>query len=111
MTTDALLSSDFAQRTRETSKYHFLSTIIIGVWTLFILGTVLIHELAHRHTWDPARILAGNDVSWIYQSGLGLPRILATVICKAGHSLTGTLESMRVPEHSETLPPIWRLGT
>jgi len=85
---DTLMSFSSAPQTRVSPKYHLLSTIVISVWSLFILGTVLIHELAHSRTRNVTRILADKDVSWIYRSGLGLPSILRTIFSQAHGPIT-----------------------
>jgi len=78
MDTKSPVSSSPTPSVRGHPSYHLLSTFVIVIWTLFTAATVIIHELAHRETWNPDRILASEGIPWVYRPGSGLPSILRT---------------------------------
>ena len=71
-----------------TPSYHLSSTFVLVVWSWFIAATVVIHELAHRTTWDYARVARGDGIPWVYRPGTGLPSILRTIFAQAHGSIT-----------------------
>ena len=69
-------------------SYHLLSTYIFVIWSLFIGLTVAVHERAHHVTWDSSRVAAGDNIPWMYRSGLGLPSTLRTIFIQAHGPIT-----------------------
>jgi len=71
--------------TRVSPGYHLLTTIAVVVWSLFIVITLMIYELAHHATWNPDRVAAGRALPWGFTV---LPSILRTVFDQAHGPIT-----------------------
>lgn len=82
------MKSSSAPYIEASLRYHLLSTVIVVAWGIFIVGTITVHELAHRLTWNPSRILTGAAIPWAFRPGPGLPSILRTVFTQAHGPIT-----------------------
>jgi len=85
---------------RMSPSYHLFSFIIIVAWSLFILVTLITHELAHRATWDFDRIAAREGLPWIFSV---LPNILRTVFDQ-GHGPITAMHLTRLAVDSLDTP-------
>jgi len=83
-------------------SYHLFSTFVIIAWTLFIGATVIVHELAHRMTWDPSRVASGAVIPWAFRPSTGLPNILRIVFSQAH----GPITAMHLARLAITAPEV-----
>jgi len=62
--------------TRLSPSYHLFSVTVAVAWSLFIVITLITHEVAHRAMWNPNRLATHTGLPWIFSV---LPSILRTV--------------------------------
>ena len=89
-----------APYTRASPSYHLFSTVSVIAWSLFILATLITHELAHHVTWDIDRIAARKSIPWAFNA---LPTILRTVFDQ-GHGPITAMHLARLAVDSLDAP-------
>lgn len=95
------------------SSRHLLSTYFITAWVIFIIVTIVIHEIAHRAARDYYNSLylnLGFRVPWVYRHGTGLPSLLRTAFAQVHGPITAmhlTRLAVNTLECSWSSPKTW----
>jgi len=74
---------------RISSSYRLLSTYVVVFWGLFIVVTLVAHELARRATWNGDYVFQhGGHRPWVYRPNSGLHSVLRIVFTQAHGPIT-----------------------
>lgn len=112
MTQQPLLAADDTPRISVHRSRHLLSTFFIATWTVFIVITIAIHEIAHGAAFDYQLFLYSyyDSAPWVYRHGKGLPGLLRTAFAQAHAPVTAmhlTRLTVNMLEASWVLPKTW----
>jgi len=77
-----------ATHTGAHPRRHLLSTFVIAFWTLFIILTVVIHEVAYRASWDFEQARYRWELPWFLGPRIGIPTIMRTAFTQAHGPIT-----------------------
>ena len=77
-----------ATHTGAHPRRHLLSTFIIAFWTLFIILTVVTHEVAYRASWDFEQARYRWELPWFLGPRIGIPTIMRTAFTQAHGPIT-----------------------